>query len=127
MKKGLFFNTPLNRVKKTTDFDIFLQSCTKILKTCYLCSLEKVDKKLFLIGSLLDKKFKEVLAQLQNDTSSKEESTTTKVTARKIDPTLVEVKKLAKLAKNESSTEEPNIKLNPKLGPKRVEVNTGRI
>merc|ERR1711974_469668 len=104
-------------------------------------SLEKVDKKLFLIGSLLDKKFKEVLAQLQNDTGSRgEESTTTKVTARKIDPTrvelaksakndssteeptLVEVKKLAKLAKNDSSTEEPNIKLNPKLGPKRVEV-----
>ena len=111
--------------QKTTDFDKFLQSCTKILKTCYLCSLEKVDKKLFLIGSLLDKKFKEVLAQLQNDT--REESTTTKVTARKIDPTLVEVKKLAKLAKNESSTEEPNIKLNPKLGPKRVEVNIGRI
>merc|ERR1712108_123362 len=104
-------------------------------------SLEKVDKKLFLIGSLLDKKFKEVLAQLQNDTGSRgEESTTTKVTARKIDPTrvglaksakndssteeptLVEVKKLAKLAKNDSSTEEPDIKLNPKLGPKRVEV-----
>merc|ERR1711974_577795 len=105
-------------------------------------SLEKVDKKLFLIGSLLDKKFKEVLAQLQNDTGSRrrEESTTTKVTARKIDPTLVElakstkndssteeptlveVKKLAKLAKNDSSTEEPDIKRNPKLGPKRVEV-----
>merc|ERR1711974_154543 len=84
-------------------------------------SLEKVDKKLFLIGSLLDKKFKEVLAQLQNDTGSRrrEESTTTKVTARKIDPTLVE---LAKSAKNDSSTEEPDIKLNPKLGPKRVEV-----
>merc|ERR1711874_777490 len=70
-------------------------------------SLEKVDKKLFLIGSLLDKKFKEVLAQLQNDTGSRgEKSTTTKVTARKIDPTLVE---LAKSAKNASSTEEPTL------------------
>jgi len=89
-------------------------------------SLEKVDKKLFLIGSLLDKKFKEVLAKLQNDTeSSREESTTkngsssSKEVIRKIDPTLV---KLAKLAKNDSSTEDPTIKLNPKLGPKRVEV-----
>merc|ERR1711974_21051 len=93
-------------------------------------SLEKVDKKLFLIGSLLDKKFKEVLAQLQNDTGSRrrEESTTTKLAkstkndSSTEEPTLVEVKKLAKLAKNDSSTEEPDIKLNPKLGPKRVEV-----
>ena len=68
------------------------QSWTIILKTCYLCSLEKVDKKLFLIGSLLDKKFKEVLEKLQNSSSSKEESTATKVQSRKIDPTLVEVK-----------------------------------
>ena len=51
-----------------------------------------VDKKLFLIGSLVDKKFKEVLEKLQNSGSSKEESTATKVQSRKIDPTLVEVK-----------------------------------
>ena len=75
-----------------------------------------MDKKLFLIGSLLDKKFKEVLAKLQNDTESSREESTTKVirkiwpfhfhfhfhlqndsssskeVIRKIDPTLVKVK-----------------------------------
>ena len=53
-------------------------------KNFSFCSLEKVDKKLFLIGSLLDKKFKEVLAKLQNDTSSSREESTIKV-IRKID------------------------------------------
>ena len=75
-------------------------------------SLEKVDKKLFLIGSLLDKKFKEVLEKLQNSSSSKEESTATKVQSRKIDPTLVEVKISSNIELNSkgkmSSTIKPN-------------------
>merc|ERR1712179_806483 len=65
-------------------------------------SLEKVDKKLLLIGSLLNKKFNEVLAKLQNGEESTSMVGTTNVQTRKIDPTPVEMAKSA----NKSSTEE---------------------
>ena len=60
-----------------------------ILEMFSIFSLEKVDKKLFLIGSLLDKKFNEVLAKLSNETSSTEKTTIN--VNRQINPTLIEV------------------------------------
>ena len=56
-------------------------------KTFFFCSLEKVDKKLFLITNLMNRKFDEVLTKLESGKKSKEES----FVVRQIDPRVVEV------------------------------------
>ena len=52
------------------------------------CSLEKVDKKLFLITNLMNRKFNEVLTKLESSKKSKEES----FVVRQIDSRVVEVR-----------------------------------
>ena len=56
-------------------------------KTFFFCSLEKVDKKLFLITNLMNRKFDEVLTKLESGKKGKEES----FVVRQIDPRVVEV------------------------------------
>jgi len=62
-------------------------------------SLEKVDKKLFLITNLMNRKFNEILTKLESSKKSKEES----FVVRQIDPRVVET---AKRNASKNSTEE---------------------